>query len=67
MNTIVNPAVMRPRQAAEYIGLSYPTFWRLAKTDPDFPKPFKLSTNSSAVMREDLDAWLEARRAQAIK
>jgi predicted DNA-binding transcriptional regulator AlpA len=53
---------MRPKQAAQYIGLSIATFWRIVKEDDSFPQPFKLAANSSAVMRADLDAWLESRR-----
>lgn len=61
----VDPAVLRPKQGAEYIGVSLPTFWRFAKTDPDFPQPFKLGANASAVMRDELDAWLKAKRKGA--
>jgi len=58
----INPPVLRPKQAAQYIGLSLPTFWRLVKDDPQFPQPFRLGANSRAVMRADLDAWLESKR-----
>jgi len=64
MTTTINPAVMRPQQAAQYIGLSIATFWRLAKEDESFPQPFKLAANSSAVLRKDLDAWLEMKQAE---
>lgn len=58
MKNTTPSVVLRPRQAADYIGMSLPSFWRLAKTDPTFPRTFKLSTNSTAVMRADLDRWL---------
>lgn len=58
MSNIVNPPVLRPRQGADYISVSLPSFWRLVKHDPDFPRPFKLSANSTAILRADLDAWL---------
>ncbi|TAN27281.1 MAG: AlpA family phage regulatory protein [Castellaniella sp.] len=60
--TTINPPVLRPSQAAAYIGLSLPSFWRIAKADPSFPRPFKVGPNSTAVMRRDLDAWLESKR-----
>ena len=63
-NTIT-PAVLRPRQAAAYIGVSLPSFWRFAKVDPEFPRPFKIAANSSAVLRVDLDAWLMKRKEVA--
>ena len=65
MQTVINPPVLRPTQAAAYIGLSLPTFWRLARQDETFPKPFRLGENSTAVMRDDLDAWLQARKEAA--
>lgn len=48
-----------------YIGTSVPSFWRFARTDPTFPKLFKLGADSTAVMRADLDTWLEAKREAA--
>lgn len=61
----VTAAVLRPKQAAAYIGVSLPTFWRYAKEEPDFPHPFKLGANASAVMKDELDAWLNAKREAA--
>jgi predicted DNA-binding transcriptional regulator AlpA len=60
--TAVTPAVLRPKQGAAYLSVSLPTFWGLAKKDPTFPKLFKIGPNSTAVMRRDLDAWLESKR-----
>lgn len=57
MKTFTSP-VLRPKQAAAYIGMSVPSFWRIVKDDPTFPRPFKLSANATAVMRTDLDQWL---------
>lgn len=56
------PAVLRPKQGAAYLNIGIATFWRLAKHDPTFPPVFKMSDNASAVMREELDAWLAAKR-----
>lgn len=61
----VTPAVLRPKQGATYIGASVPTFWRYAKHDPTFPRVFKIGPNASAVMREELDAWLKSKREAA--
>ena len=60
--TTITPAVLRPKQAAAYIQMSIPSFWRLAKNDPNFPRPFKLSENSTAIFRKDLDDWLAAKK-----
>lgn len=59
---VINPPVLRPKQAAQYIGVSLPSFWRYAKYDPDFPRPLRLGPNARAVMRDDLDAWLASKR-----
>lgn len=61
----IEPAVLRPKQAAQYLGVSLPTFWRYRKDDPTFPVLFSLSANARAVMRADLDAWLEAKKESA--
>ncbi|MGX5658173.1 helix-turn-helix transcriptional regulator [Castellaniella ginsengisoli] len=61
----ITPAVLRPSQAATYIGMSVPSFWRYAKLDPNFPQPFKIGPNATAVMRADLDAWLKSKREAA--
>lgn len=57
-------AVLRPKAAAEYCGLSLTTFWRLAKNDPTFPQPFKLTKATTGVLRSGLDAWLQARAGE---
>lgn len=60
--TDVPPAALRVKQGAPYIGVSIPTFWRFAKTDPAFPKPIKIGGNTTVFMRDELDAWLKAKR-----
>lgn len=57
-------AVLRPKAAAEYCGVSLTSFWRLVKNDPAFPKPFKITQASTGVFRDGLDKWLQS-RAQA--
>lgn len=64
MTQPVTPAVLRPKQAAQYLGVSLPTFWRWAQADT-FAPLFKLGPNSTAVLRSDLDAWLEKRKEAA--
>lgn len=59
---MITPAVLRPKQAAQYLSIGIASFWRLAKEDKDFPKPFKIATQATAVMRADLDAWLQRKR-----
>ncbi len=56
--TAVQPPVLRARDAAPYLGISIPTLWRYARTDPDFPKPRKLSARTTVWSRVELDAYL---------
>lgn len=49
------PAVLRPRDAAAYIGIGLSTLWKRAKTDPDFPRPRKLSPRTTVFLVTDLD------------
>lgn len=65
MSTTTTSPVLRPKQAATYIGLSLPSFWRFVKEDQTFPRPFKIGANATAVMRADLDAWLETKKEGA--
>ncbi len=58
----VTPAVLRPKQAAQYLGIGIATFRRFINEDPTFPRPFKLREAATGIMRADLDAWLEAKR-----
>jgi len=64
MSTFASP-VLRPKQAAAYIGMSVPSFWCFAKDDPTFPRLFKIGPQATAIMRADLDAWIAAKREAA--
>lgn len=54
---------LRPAKAAEYIGVGVSTFWRYAKTIPDFPKPVKLSPRCTIFFESQLSDWLASRAA----
>lgn len=54
-------AALRPKQAAEYVGISIATIWRWAKVRPDFPRPRKIGPNATVWMRDDLDSFLAQR------
>ena len=51
---------LRPTQAAELICKSYPSFYRIAKSDPTFPRPYKLSGRTSVYDIDELIAWRDA-------
>jgi prophage regulatory protein len=56
-------AVLRPRQVYELIGLSAMQVWRLRR-DGRFPQPIALGVNSKGFLKEEIDAWIEARVAE---
>lgn len=53
---------VRPSKAAERLGVSLPTFWRYARTIPDFPKLIRLSVGVTIVDEDELDAYVDRRR-----
>jgi prophage regulatory protein len=58
--------IIRDARTAEKIGAkSRATPWRLAKSDPDFPKPIKVSGGITGWVESEVDAWLERRVAAA--
>jgi predicted DNA-binding transcriptional regulator AlpA len=61
----IQPRGLPARKAAAYIGFGYSTLFELRKKDPTFPIPVRLSANRVVYLREELDAWLNAKRAAA--
>lgn len=49
---------LRPAQAADYIGCSRSYIYRLMETDPDFPRPIKLSNRCVMLTKQSLDEYL---------
>lgn len=52
--------VLRPREAARYVGLSRPTIDRWRKAGK-FPKALQFGAQAIGWRRSDLDAWLNER------
>lgn len=59
MNTQFRGGVYRIDQVADYLGMGNSTVWRKAKTDPEFPKPIKLSERITVWRVADLEAYIE--------
>ena len=56
--------IIRDARVAEKIGAkSRATAWRKAKSDPDFPKPIKISGGITGWIEAEVDAYLERRVA----
>jgi prophage regulatory protein len=60
----VNPGRgLRPKQAAQHLGISQSLFWVWTKKYADFPKSIKLTPRVTIFFEGELDAWL-ARQAE---
>jgi predicted DNA-binding transcriptional regulator AlpA len=53
--------ILKRRVARQRGGFSKSTEWRLAKSDPTFPKPVRISAGLSGYLEDEFDAWLAAR------
>ncbi len=53
--------ILRPKEAAHVLGVSRTTFWRIAKAI-DFPKKVRIGARAVGWLRDDLLAWMEARK-----
>jgi len=51
---------LRPKDAAELLGIGLATFWRWAKERPNFPRPRKLSARCTVFDRDELLAWRDS-------
>lgn len=51
---------LRPKQAAEFLGIGIATFWRWASTRPDFPTPRHLSARCTVFDAAELRTWRDA-------
>ncbi|GAB1393240.1 hypothetical protein MASR1M60_14030 [Rhodocyclaceae bacterium] len=54
--------VLRPRQFADKYQMGLSSFWRHAKEDPTFPKPFKLTPRCTVVDADEAEAWFESKK-----
>ena len=56
---------LRPKQAAEFLGIARTTLWRWAKERCDFPKPRYLSRRCTVFDISELAAWRDAQTGKA--
>ncbi len=56
--------ILRPRDAANHLGVSISTLYRWERECPGFPKRIKLGPRASGWRLADLESWLERQAAQ---
>jgi predicted DNA-binding transcriptional regulator AlpA len=54
--------LLRPKAVIRLLGISRPTLYRLAQSDPTFPSAVRLGKNSIAFVQAELMAWIDANR-----
>ena len=57
--------LLRPKQAAEYIGVSVRHLYNLEESDSDFPRKIFFSSRCVGFRREAIDAWLQRKERAA--
>ncbi len=58
-------AILRPPQAAEYIGCSTRQLYNIAERDPGFPRKIVFSPRCVGYRVEAIDAWLKTKEGAA--
>lgn len=59
------PRGLREELAAEYVGLSVTSLHAL-RTRGEFPQPVALTKGRIVFLRDDLDAWLDAKAGKVL-
>lgn len=60
-----NSELLRTIPAAELLGISRTTLWRIAESDPTFPNKIVISSRCVGWRKEALLAWMEAKENAA--
>lgn len=64
-NPNILPAMLRPKEAADYIGVTRRSLYDIAERDPHFPRKIVVSSRCVGWRREALDAWLLEKESAA--
>jgi prophage regulatory protein len=57
----ITPALLRPNEAAAYLGISRRQLYNVQSENPDFPPKIKLTSKCVGFRRADLDAWIASK------
>lgn len=59
--TLNSMGVLRPQAAADYIGVSLRTLYRLAENDPIFPRKIVFTPRCVGFRKTDLDNYIQVK------
>ena len=57
--------ILRPAEAARFLGVSRGTLYRWQMENPDFPRLLHLGARSSGWRKADLEAWINTRAEES--
>lgn len=60
------PEVLRPREAAAYLGVTRRQIYNLSEFDPTFPRKIVFTPRCVGWRRESIDEWLKAKEADGV-
>ena len=63
---IIDTKLLSVKAAANFLGMSVSTIYRLLKNDPNFPKALKITRKKTVFRSEDLNAWVKALKSFGI-
>ena len=55
---------LRPKQAAEFLGIGLSSLWRRINEDPAFPRPRKVSERVTYFLEHELVEWRDSQAAK---
>jgi prophage regulatory protein len=56
---------LRPKAAAQKLGIGLSTLWLKVSKDPEFPRPVKLGEGTTVFLEQEIDGWLDRRIAES--
>lgn len=62
-----NPAYMRVKAMAPHVGMGVSTLWKLAKYNPDFPKPIKAGSKVTLFNVAAVESFIERQASSLSK
>lgn len=62
-NKVQTSRALRLNRVCHLTGASPATIWRWVKTNPDFPRPFRLSPAITVWDEAELVQWIEGRKS----
>ena len=57
----IEPALLRPKQAAKFLGCTLRTVHNLAETDPQFPRKIRVTSRMVGWRRSDLLKYIDSK------